>query len=370
MLLPDYSTFRQLAREGNMIPVCEVFRADLLTPVGAYLRLARKARYACLLESVEGAERIARYTFLGVHPEKIFRYKAGVATIEENGRSRPADENPVEWLRGLLRRYHPVRVPSLPPLVGGAIGYFGYDMVRLVEQVPLAAKDDLELDDAVLMFYAGLVVFDHVKHRIWAVRNVYTEAGGSLRRLYDAAVSQVRETRRMLEAPMRAERAPARADRTRSAAGLDRRFPVDFGNLHRSSGLAARANGKPSRVYSNMPKETYLAAVQKAKRYIRAGDIFQVVPSQRFSAPAAADPFDIYRALRVANPSPYLFFLKLGEISVAGSSPEMLVKVKGREATYRPIAGTRWRGRDEAEDQRMAAEMLGDPKERAEHIML
>jgi anthranilate synthase component 1 len=369
MLLPNYETFRRLARQGNLVPVCEVFRADLLTPVGAYLRLARKARYACLLESVEGAEKIARYTFLGVDPAAIFRYKNSVATVEEQGRTRRVEENPVEWLRGLLRRYRPVRPAELPPLFAGAIGYFGYEMVRLVEQVPVTGKDDLGLDDAVLMFYQGLVVFDHVKHRVWVVRNVYTEEGDNLRRLYDAAASEVRETRRRLEAPLRGERI-ARSGHARAMARVDRRFPVDFGEVYRSPDLPGGRDGRLPRVYSNMPKSEFTAAVQKSKRYIRAGDIFQVVPSQRFAAPTPADPFDVYRALRVANPSPYLFFLKLGDTAVAGSSPEMLVKVQGRDASYRPIAGTRWRGRDEAEDQRLADEMLADPKERAEHIML
>jgi anthranilate synthase component 1 len=369
MLLPDFETFRRLSGEGNLVPVCEVFRADLLTPVGAYLRLARNSRYACLLESVEGAEKIARYTFLGFDPAAIFRYKDGVSTVEEGGRARRISENPVEWMRGLLRRYKAVRLPELPPMVGGAIGYFGYEMVRLVEKVPLWENDDLGLDDAVLMFYRGLVVFDHVKHRVWIVRNVYTGDGRSLRSLYNEAAVEVRRIRRRLEAPLRGDGAARRGFRG-PAARVDRRFPVDFGTVHRAADLPGRREARAPRVYSNMAKEDFLAAVNKAKRYIRAGDIFQVVPSQRFAAPTAADPFDIYRSLRVANPSPYLFFLKLGRTAIAGSSPEMLVKVEGRDAFYRPIAGTRWRGRDEAEDQRMAAEMLADPKERAEHIML
>jgi anthranilate synthase component 1 len=369
MLTPDYETFRRMAREGNLVPVCEVFRADLLTPVSAYLRLARKSRYACLLESVEGAEKIARYTFLGADPTAIFRYKNGAGTVEENGRVRRVAENPVEWLRGLLRRYREVRLAELPPLLAGAIGYFGYEMVRLAEEVPLTGEDDLGLDDAVLMFYPELVVFDHVKHRVWVVRNVYTEQGGSLRKLYDTAVEQVRATRRRLEVPCRGENV-SRTGRAAAVGRVNRRFPVDFGDANRSPDLPGGRNGRLPRVYSNMPKSAFLAAVQKAKRYIRAGDIFQVVPSQRFAAPTTADPFDIYRALRVANPSPYLFFLKLDRTAIAGSSPEMLVKVQGRDAFYRPIAGTRWRGRDEAEDKRMAEEMLADPKERAEHIML
>jgi anthranilate synthase component 1 len=369
MLTPDFETFQRLAGEGNLVPVCEVFRADLLTPVGAYLRLAQKSRYACLLESVEGAEKIARYTFLGFDPAAIFRYKGGVGTVEEGGRTRRVSENPIEWMRGLLKRYRAVRLAELPPMVGGAIGYFGYEMVRLVERVPVSENDDLGLDDAVLMFYRGLVVFDHVKHRVWVIRNVYTEDGANLRRLYNEAAIEVRKIRRRLEAPLRGDGSARSAGRV-AAARVDQRFPVDFGTVHRAADLPGRRAARAPRVYSNMAKEDFLAAVNRAKRYIRAGDIFQVVPSQRFAAPTAADPFDIYRSLRVANPSPYLFFLKLGETAIAGSSPEMLVKVQGRDAFYRPIAGTRWRGRDEAEDQRLAAEMLADPKERAEHIML
>ena len=217
MLLPDFETFRGLSGEGNLVPVCEVFRADLLTPVGAYLRLARNSRYACLLESVEGAEKIARYTFLGFDPAAIFRYKDGVATVEEGGRARRVSENPIEWMRGLLRRYRAVRLPELPPMVGGAIGYFGYEMVRLVEKVPLWENDDLGLDDAVLMFYRGLVVFDHVKHRVWVVRNVYTEDGRSLRSLYNEAAVEVGRIRRRLEAPLRGDGASRRGARGRNA---------------------------------------------------------------------------------------------------------------------------------------------------------
>jgi anthranilate synthase component 1 len=371
MLLPDYKTFRRLAREGNLIPVCEVFRSDLLTPVGAYLRLARHSRYACLLESVEGGEKIARYTFVGVDPSEIFRYRDGISTIEKDGQVRSAPAPPIEFLRTMLGRYQPVRLPGLPPLVGGAIGYFGYEMVRLVEQVPLAPNDDLGLDDAVMMLYPGLVVFDHVKQRVWVVRNVYTnprEAGGSLRRRYDAAVREVRRIRRRLEEPLPGE---SRRHRPATRRGkLDRRFPVDFGGTAGALDLPYRRDGRPLHLYANMPKRQYVDAVRKSKRYIRAGDSFQVVPSQRFHAAVHADPFDIYRALRMVNPSPYMYFLKLGDTAVAGSSPEMLVKIQNREAFYRPIAGTRPRGADEAADRRLAAEMLADPKERAEHIML
>ena len=339
MIEPDFQTFCRLAKKGNLVPVYETFTADLLTPVGAYLRLARHARYACLLESVEGGEKIARYTFVGANPVEVFRYVNGACVIEGESRVAWKQENPLDFLRHRLKRYRPVRLPGLPPLVAGAIGYFAYDMVRLFERLPDRTQNDLPMDDAVLMFYLGLVVFDHVRHRVWVVRNVFTEGGGSLRAKYLAAVRDIRATRKQLAAPLRGrESAPARR-----------------GSL---------------RVVSNMTRGKFLAAVRKSKEYIRAGDIFQVVLSQRFSARTSADPFEIYRALRVLNPSPYMYFLKLGDTSIIGSSPEMLVKVQDREAFYRPIAGTRPRGRDEKEDQRLAAELAADPKERAEHIML
>jgi anthranilate synthase component 1 len=338
MIQPDFKTFRKLARQGNLVPVYETFTADLLTPVGAHLRIARGAKYSFLLESVEGGENIARYTFTGANPEEVFRARGTVCTLETGGREIHFDDDPIEQMRRLTARYRPVRVPGLPPLIAGAIGYFAYDMVRLIEKIPASGRDDLGLDDCVMMFYRGLVVFDHVRHRVWVIRNVFTEGDGSLREKYDAAVRDIRNVRRKLQGPLPAQR---RAKRR--------------GTLN---------------VRSNMTRPQYLAAVRKAKAYIRAGDIFQVVPSQRFSAQTNADPFEIYRALRVVNPSPYLYFLRLNDVSVVGSSPEMLVKVQGREVFYRPIAGTVPRGRDEAEDRALEARLIADPKERAEHIML
>jgi anthranilate synthase component 1 len=338
MIRPDFKTFKRLARQGNLVPVYEDFTADLLTPVGAYLRIAGKAHYAFLLESVEGGETIARYTFVGANPAEVFRSRGRACVVEAAGKRREFEDDPLEALRRMMQRYRPVRLPGLPPLVGGAIGYFAYDMVRLFERIPARGRDDLHLDDAVLMFYPGLLAFDHVQHRLWIIRNVFTEGPGSLRAKYDRAALEIRATRRALERPLPPRR-------------------------------PARASG-PLRVASNMSKAAYLAAVRKAKAYIRAGDIFQVVPSQRFSARTHADPFEIYRALRVINPSPYLYFLRLGDVAVVGSSPEMLVKVQGRDAFYRPIAGTRPRGRDEKEDRALETELLADPKERAEHIML
>jgi len=363
MIQPDFKTFLRLARQGNLVPVYDTFTADLLTPVGAHLRIAGDARYSFLLESVEGGETIARYTFAGANPVEVFRARGRECTLEsQNGgldvaRRKPAGKggvhavesftgNPIEELRRLTARFHPVRLPGLPPLISGAIGYCAYDMVRLMERIPATGRDDLGLDDCVMMFYLGLLVFDHVQHRVWIIRNVFTKdvaRGGrsersTLRAKYDAAVREIERTRRLLEGPL----PPQRRSR------------------------------KPARLHfsSNMSKPQFLAGVRKAKQYIRAGDVFQVVPSQRFSADISADPFEIYRALRVVNPSPYLCFLRLDDVSVVCSSPEMLVKVQGRDAFYSPIAGTEPRGRDETEDRALEAKLRADPKERAEHVML
>ena len=302
MIQPDFAEFQRLAKQGNLIPVYDVFSADLLTPVSAYLRIAQGARYSFLLESVEGGEKIARYTFAGANPEEVFRYANGACVLENHDR--------LIWEeRARMARFRPVRLPGLPPLVAGAIGYFSYDMVRLIERLPTRLRDDIGLYDAQLMFYHGILAFDHVQHRLWVVRNVYTEGKGSLRAKYKAAVKEIGRTRALLDEPAAAERV--------------------------NKGAKRRKRAKPE----------YFAAVRKAKGYIRAGDIFQVVISQRFSAKTSATPFEIYRQLRAVNPSPYLFYLQMNDVAVVGSSPEMLVKVQGREVFYRPIAGTLPRGK-------------------------
>jgi anthranilate synthase component 1 len=338
MIGPDYNTFQKLARQGNLVPVNDTFTADLLTPVGAYLRLAKGAKYSFLLESVEGGENVARYTFVGANPNEVFRARGRACTLETGGKAVHFDENPIEQLRRLTARYKPVPVPGLPPLTGGAIGYCAYDMVRLYEDIPDTGHDDLRLDDCVMMFYLSIVAFDHVRHRVAIIRNVFTNGPGSLRAKYQEAVAEIRRTRATLEGPL--------------------------------PKAAARKKSGPLRVESNMTKAKFTGAVRKAKEYIRAGDAFQIVVSQRFSAKTSAEAFEIYRALRVINPSPYLYFLKIDDVSVAGSSPEMLVKVQGRDAFYTPLAGTRPRGLDEAEDAALETGLLADPKERAEHVML
>ncbi len=199
---PDFAAFRKLAKRGNLVPVYQTFTADLLTPVAAYLRLARRSRYACLLESVEGGEKIARYTFVGAGPVEVFRYVNGACVLEGETRVSWTQANPLDFLRNRVARYQPVRIPGLPPLVAGAVGYFAYDTVRLFERVPDNARNDLRMDDAVMMFYIRLVIFDHVRHRVWIVRNVFTDGPGSLRAKYRAALEEIRETHRQLLAPL------------------------------------------------------------------------------------------------------------------------------------------------------------------------
>ena len=340
MITPDFAAFRRLARRGNLVPVCEVLSADLLTPVAAFLRLAARSRasHAFLLESVEGGERLARYSFLGRDPFEIIRSGPRGTSLEIGGKVERHGAGLFDLLRRRLARFHPVRLPGLPPLAGGAIGYLAYDAVRLAEKIPATHPDDVGVDDALFMLFDGLVAFDHVRQAIWLIRNVFTEGPGSLRAKYDAAVRSLRATRASLERPLPREPRPPRS--------------------------------APLRIRSDFPRARFLAAVRRAKQYIRAGDVFQVVLSQRFTARTSADPLAIYRALRVLNPSPYMYFLRAGALSVVGSSPEMLVKVQGRDAFYRPIAGTRPRGENEQDDQRLARDLLHDPKERAEHIML
>src|SRR6266436_3554820 len=287
MIQPSFAEFQRLSKQGN-----------LLTPVSAYLRIAQGARHSFLLESVEGGEKIARYTFAGANPEEVFRYANGACVLESHDRIIWEEKDPVTFLRARIERFKPVRLPGLPPLVAGAIGYFSYDMVRLIERLPKQLRDEIGLFDAQLMFYHGIIAFDHVQHRLWIVRNVHTDGEGSLRTKYNAAVREIRKTRQLLEQTSPAEQ-PKKSKR----------------------------RGAPLRVTSNFQRPEYLEAVRKAKNYVRAGDIFQVVISQRFSAKTHAEPFDVYRELRALNPSPYLFFLQMNDVAVVGSSPEMLVKV-------------------------------------------
>ncbi|ABS24591.1 anthranilate synthase component I [Anaeromyxobacter sp. Fw109-5] len=309
------------------MPVRVEVDADTETPVSAFLKLSRGERQAFLLESVEGGERSARFSFLGAGPKSVLRHKLG-----DRG-------DPLAAVRAALATHTAVRVPGTPRFAGGLVGHVGYDAVKLFEpRVPIANPDELGFPDLLLMDFDEVVAFDNRRHSLHVICEVRCDEGDDPRALYARAVKRIRARLALLAAPLE-----------------DRR---------------ARRAAKPSELVPRVAKPDYLAAVERAKDYVRAGDCQQIVLSQRFDAEVSVPPFEIYRALRRVNPSPYLFFLKDGERALVGSSPETLIKLEDGEVTLRPIAGTRKRGGDAAEDARLEAELRADPKENAEHVML
>lgn len=343
---PSFTEFKRLAQHGNVVPVYRTIVADLLSPVSAYLKLApTSARasaghpYSFLLESVEGGEHVGRYTFFGVDPFQVVSCRGRHITLERGSTRTHEEGNIFDFLRQMGARYRSVPVPGLPPFTAGAVGYLSYETVRMLERLPARVPQDVDLDDAAFMYFSNLVAFDHVQHRLFLIANVLTEEGsGSLKTKYDAAVRHLQRLERQLQQPLRLPR----FKRPRGA-------------------LRARPNMRPAE---------YEAMVERGKEYIRAGDVFQVVLSMRLKVPVRVPSFEIYRALRVVNPSPYMYYLRMGQSTVLGSSPEMLVKVSGKLVEYRPIAGTAPRGKTEEEDKRNELELRANEKERAEHIML
>ncbi len=336
---PTFEEIETLAGRGNVIPVRKDILADLLTPAAAFLRVAHGRRRAFLLESVEGGERIARYSFLGWDPFLVVRGRGEELSVEESGETTHEKTRPFDKLRQLALKYRPVPIPEAPPFLGGAVGYFAYDFVRQVEKLPVIATDDLGMEDLHLMYFSDILVFDHLLHRIHIVANILVDRGTqSLEAKHRDALLRIEQIEKRLTAPMSLPVSPA-------------------------------AQSIPE-IQSNLGEDAYHSIVRKAKEYIRAGDIFQVVLSQRFTTPVTCDPFDIYRALRFINPSPYMFFVRMEDLHLVGASPEMLVKVRDGHIEYGPIAGTRPRGRTPEEDARLAEELVSDEKERAEHIML
>ncbi len=346
-----FEEFARLAQQGTFIPVCREVRTDLFTPVSAFLTVAEHADHAFLFESVAGGERVARYSFLGKDPFLVLRSRGGQTLCREaggnRGRSIERPESFMDALRDVMARYRAPRVESLPRFTGGAVGYFGYDTAawfepRLGDARDARPKPDEQegsgaADDAAFMLFDTVLAFDHVKQRMLIVANAAVEEGCNLQARYDLAVARIDCLRAELRRPIPAPRAAPDA-------------PVAF--------------------ESNTTRETFEQAVRTAKEYIAAGDIFQVVLSQRFDAQLAADPFAVYRALRYVNPSPYMYCLRMGELSIVGSSPEMLVRVENRRAETHPIAGTRPRGATAEADEALAAELVANEKERAEHVML
>ncbi len=338
MKITSFEEFKELSQRGTFVPVCKELVADLLTPVSAFLKIAENADYAFLLESVEGGEHVGRYSFLGKDPFLILRGRDGRTTIERGGRVTEGGPAFIDTLRGLMADFRSPFVPDLPRFTGGAVGYLGYGAASWFEPVlgDLGKADD-GADQAGFMLFDTVLAFDHVQHRILIIANARITADDDLESLYQFACAKIQFLERELE---------------------------------RNLSLP-KVKGAPALAFrSNQRQPEFEAHVRAAKEPIAAGDIYQVVLSQRLEADVSADPFTVYRALRHVNPSPYMYFIRMGGVSVVGSSPEMLVRVEGSRVETHPIAGTRPRGRTNEEDLRLAEELKANEKERAEHVML
>ena len=337
MYYPSFDAFKAKASQGNLIPVYREIMADLETPVAAFLKLDR-GDFSFLLESVEGGEKWGRYCFLGGEPSIVFQSKGQRVEITRDGHVEVQEGvDPLDALKQLMGEFHPVEVEGLPRFFGGAVGYLSYDMVRFFERLPDQTVDDLNVPDSMFMLTDTIVIFDHMLQKIKVVSNALVD--GPPEKAYQQAIAKIEQLIARLRQPP-----PPRPARQLPAG--------------------------PLTLTSTFTKEAYERVVERAKEYIRAGDIIQVVPSQRLEAAIDVDPFDIYRTLRTVNPSPYMFYLKFRDLRLVGSSPEVNVRLEGSLIELRPLAGTRRRGRHAAEDLEITAELMQDPKERAEHIML
>ncbi len=336
MHITTFEEFRDLAQRGTFVPVYKEIVADLLTPVSAFLKIAEHSDYAFLLESVEGGEQVGRYSFLGKDPFLILRSRGGKTIVDRAGQTSESEKPFVEALRELMAGFHSPFVPGLPRFTGGAVGYLGYDAAAWFEPVTLQPAGEVE-DEACFMLFDTVLAFDHVRHRILIIANARITGDEDLESLYQFARAKIEFVERELD---RALSKPAPAQR------------------------------QPLEIASNVTRDEFERMVRTGKEYIAAGDVYQVVLSQRFETRFDADSFMAYRALRHVNPSPYMYFLRMGGRAIVGSSPEMLVRVEGRSMQTHPIAGTRPRGRTEEEDLRMAEELKRSEKERAEHVML
>ncbi len=338
MKITSFDEFKDLARRGTFVPVCKEIVADLLTPVSAFLKIAEHSDYAFLLESVEGGEHVGRYSFLGKDPFLILRARNGRTTIERAGKLTESDRPFIATLRSLMADFRSPFVPDFPRFTGGAVGFLGYGAASWFEPVlgDLGTSSD-GADTAGFMLFDTVLAFDHVQHRILIIANARITPDEDLESLYQFACAKIAFLERELDRAL--SQRPAK-----TTGGVELR--------------------------SNYTRDEYETHVRTAKEYIAAGEIYQVVLSQRFEATVAVEPFTVYRALRYVNPSPYMYFIRMGGVSVVGSSPEMLVRVEGSLVETHPIAGTRRRGRNDEEDMRLAEELKRNEKERAEHVML
>ena len=343
-LMPSLSEARKLAREYDVVPLYGEFIGDLETPISAALKFADEEN-VFLLESAEEAERFGRYSFLGFDPKRTLSYRDGVYTVvDADGVREVAAKDPFRGLAQIVGKKSVAPLPNLPAFVGGAVGYFSYDAVRYLERLPGSTPDELRVPEAYFVVTDTLIVFDHLRHKVLVISvidasNLRDVEGEGFAAAYRRAADDIRRISERLAAPTARRSLPA--------------------------------GGSGVEVSSNFTRTGYEEAVEKAKEYIRAGDAFQIVPSQRFFAEIGdLDPFLLYRGLRTVNPSPYMTYLKIGDMALVGASPEPLVRVEGRRVMTRPVAGTRRRGATLEEDALLAEELLADAKERAEHVML
>ncbi len=338
----DYSQFAELAKTHTLIPVVRTLHADLLTPVSAFVAIAGQEPQSFLLESVERGEHVGRYTFLGARPYLVMTAVGAEITIQRGRKKESRQGEILPIMRELLGEYKPAHIPGLPPFLSGAVGYMAYDVVRQFERLPNTAKQDVKVPDCVLMFFNRVLAFDHVRHQIHLVVSADVR-GTTAKKAYAQATRELDRLQKQLISGLRTQRIA----------------------------LEDRASSAPIRPNPRTRQSDYERAVRESKEYIAAGDIFQVVLSQRLDFRPKAEPFEIYRTLRMVNPSPYMYYLRLGpDLHILGSSPEMLVRVTGRRIEYAPIAGTRWRAESPEEDLRLEHELRNDEKERAEHVML
>lgn len=345
MYTPEAKEVIRLSKQYNLIPVVRSLMADTETPIRVFQHFYQERR-AFLLESVEGGVKWARYSFIGTDPFLMITAKHGVTKIESQKETKHSSEKPIDVLKGYLRAYSSPSLPELPRFTGGAVGFFGYDLLQYYEKLPAHRVDDLQMNDIQFMFCDQVIVFDHFKQQIKVIANVHVPQHGSDSEIvaaYEATCAKIDETIERLKRPLP----------VLSMAQQQIPEDVELGELK-----------------SNVTKEQFIANVEKAKEYIRAGDIFQVVLSQRFEIETDVSPLHVYRILRTMNPSPYMYCLKMDDEVIVGTSPELLVRVEDEKVETRPIAGTRPRGATPEQDQAYEKELLADEKERAEHLML
>jgi len=340
-IYPDFRQFEKLSKKYNIIPVCREIIGDIETPVSTFMKL-KSGVYNFLLESAEQEEKTGRYSFIGTNPELIIKGKDKKVEIYNNrtGEKKVIKEvKPLKVIETYLKKFKSPSIPQFPPFTGGFIGFVSYDFVRLIENLPSIAQDDLDTIDFAFMLTKEIIIFDHFKRKILIVYNLHIDKKNSLKTIYREGIKKLEELKEKIESPL---------------------YMVE----------PVSKNKGEKQFRSNFSKKNFIKNVKKIKKYIKEGDIIQCVISQRWEKKIDTEPLNIYRVLRMINPSPYMFFLQIENINLIGSSPEILVKLEGKKATVRPIAGTRKRGKDEKEEKRLETDLLNDEKEKAEHIML